>query len=84
MVETIIGTMLPNGQEVKMRKSLYDDWDDGCYCKSCGREITTHEELKNGVCSECMKKKQDDKRRRYVRRRSEPDQDYIEEIGEEE
>lgn len=65
-----------------MKKSFHNDWDDGCYCKSCGKEITTYEELKNGVCSECMRKKQDDKHRRYVRRKGKTDKDYIEEIGE--
>ena len=65
-----------------MKKSFYNDWEDGCYCKSCGKEITTYEELKNGVCRDCMRKKQQDKHLRYARRKGKLDKDYIEEIGE--
>lgn len=63
-------------------KKNYNNWDDGCYCNNCGKEITTHEELKNGMCSDCMRKKQQDKYRRYVRRKEKISKNYIEEIGE--
>lgn len=65
-------------------KKNYSEWDDSCYCNNCGKEMTTYEELKNGVCGECLRKKQQDKYRRYARRKGKTDMNFAEEIGEEE
>jgi len=53
-----------------MSKNFYDDWDAPT-CNHCGKEISDREDsLNKGLCSECARKMQQKKDRRYTQKRN--------------